>query len=385
MTNKKYCCGCTACVHICPVKCITMREDGEGFLYPAVDSQRCIGCRKCDEVCPARSVENGNTETDTYICYNRDDKVRKQSSSGGVFSLLSEWVIKQNGAVFGAAFGGDFEVCHIAAETEEELSKLRGSKYVQSRLEDAYPLAKKYLENKSMVLFSGTACQIAGLKKYLGREYENLYTVDVLCHGVPSLKIWRMYLDDLKNRYGADIEKIEFRNKQNGWKNFCMNIEFADNQRYSVLHRDDEFMQMFLGNIDLRQTCYNCRFKDLPRISDMTIGDSWGVEGYMPDMDDDGGTSVVYVHSPKGRQMLDEIREFLNLREASLDKVLTMTDVRKSVKKHPNRKKFFAGLERGEDINTLHGYLKKSFLQKAIGFPKYCLWRLLVFFKGGIK
>lgn len=385
MTNKIDCCGCTACMHVCPVKCITMREDGEGFLYPAVDSQRCIGCRKCDEVCPARSLENGNTETDTYICYNRDDKVRKQSSSGGVFSLLSEWVIKQNCAVFGAAFDGDFEVCHIAAETEEELSKLRGSKYVQSRLEDAYPLAKKYLENKSMVLFSGTGCQIAGLKKYLGREYENLYTVDVLCHGVPSLKIWRMYLDDLKNRYGADIEKIEFRNKQNGWKNFCMNIEFADNQRYSVLHRDDEFMQMFLGNIDLRQTCYNCRFKDLPRISDMTIGDSWGVEGYMPDMDDDGGTSVVYVHSPKGRQMLDEIREFLNLREASLDKVLTMTDVRKSVKKHPNRKKFFAGLERGEDINTLHGYLEKSFLQKAIGFPKYVLWRLFMIFKGGIK
>ena len=234
-------------------------------------------------------------------------------------------------------------------------------------------------------MFSGTACQIAGLKKYIGREYENLYTVDVLCHGVPSLKIWRMYLDDLKNRYGADIEKIEFRNKQNGWKNFCMNIEFADNQRYSVLHRDDEFMQMFLGNIDLRQTCYDCRFKDLPRISDMTIGDSWRVEVYMPDMDDDGGTSVVYVHSPKGRQMLDEIREFLNLREASLDKVLAMTDVRKSVKKHPNRKKFFAGLERGEDINTLHGYLEKSFLQKAIGFPKYVLWRLFMFFKGGIK
>ena len=385
MTNKIDCCGCTACVHICPVKCITMREDGEGFLYPAVDSQRCIGCRKCDEVCPARSLENGNTETDTYICYNRDDKVRKQSSSGGVFSLLSEWIIKQNGAVFGAAFDGDFEVCHIAAETEEELSELRGSKYVQSRLENAYPLTKKYLENKSMVLFSGTACQIAGLKKYLGREYENLYTVDVLCHGVPSPKIWKMYLDDLKNRYGADIEKIEFRNKQNGWKNYCMNIEFADNQRYSVLHRDDEFMQIFLGNIDLRQTCYDCRFKDLPRISDMTIGDSWGVEGYMPDMDDDGGTSVVYVHSPKGRQMLDEIREFLNLREASLDKVLTMTDVRKSVKKHPNRKKFFAGLERGEDINTLHGYLEKSFLQKAIGFPKYVLWRLFMFFKGGIK
>lgn len=200
MINKNYCCGCTACVHICPVKCIEMREGSDGFLYPVADSVKCIDCHKCEQVCPVESLFNLNTETESFIAYNKNEEVRKQSSSGGIFTAVAEWILNSDGVVFGAAFDENFTVCHIAVSTKEELEKLRGSKYVQSGLGNAYPLVKQHLESNRRVLFTGTACQIAGLKKYLNKPYENLYTVDILCHGVPSPKIWNMYLEDKKKQ-----------------------------------------------------------------------------------------------------------------------------------------------------------------------------------------
>lgn len=380
MINKKDCCGCTACMHICPVTCIEMKEDKEGFLYPVIDKEKCINCHKCENVCPVQNSSTLNTEIETFVGYNKNEEIREQSSSGGIFSLAAEWILNQNGVVFGAAFDENFEVHHIAIETKEELSRLRGSKYVQSNLSNVFPLVNMYLENNRKVLFTGTGCQIAGLKQYLNKNYEHLYTVDVLCHGVPSPKIWKMYLDDKQKQYNSQISKIEFRNKASGWKNYSVDINFADNQRYCIKFYEDKFMQMFLGNIDLRPSCYNCRFKGVPRVSDMTIGDSWGIENYMPDMDDDRGTSVIIVNSLKGKQMLDAFMQSIILREARLDKALPKTEVRKqSVEMHPNRKKFFEGLKKGEDINTLHGYIKKSIFQRGISFAKY------IFLKLGLK
>lgn len=377
MKNKKDCCGCTACMHACPVKCIKMLEDEEGFLYPITDEEKCIHCNKCENVCPIRNIRNSNSQTETFVGYNRNEGIRKQSSSGGIFSVIAQWILQQNGVIYGAAFNKDFEVCHISAETEEGLAELRGSKYVQSWLGNVYPEVKDYLEKKRSVLFTGTACQIAGLKKYLNKEYENLYTVDVLCHGVPSPKIWRMYLKDKKKRYNASIEKIEFRCKENGWKNYSVNIEFSDMQRYCVNYYEDKFMKMFLDNIDLRPSCYECRFKGFPRISDMTIGDSWGIENHMPDMDDDKGTSVISIHSSKGKQMFEAIKESLNVRESSLEKALPKTaGGRRSVAMHPNRKKYFEGVRRGENIDTLYGYLQKSFMQKVVSFIRFLAVRL---------
>ena len=379
MMDKKNCCGCTACMHICPVKCIEMKEDAEGFLYPVIDKKKCVNCHKCENVCPIKNTENYNAETKTFVGYNKDESVRNQSSSGGIFSLAADWILSQNGVVFGAAFDENFEVCHIAAQTQEELSKLRTSKYVQSRLGDAYPLVKQYLENNRKVLFTGTACQIAGLKNYLQNDYENLYTVDVLCHGVPSPKIWKMYIEHKKKQFNAPIEKIEFRSKESGWKSYSFNMEFSDNRRYCVKFHEDKYMQMFLGNIDLRPSCYACRFKGFPRISDMTIGDSWGIESYMPDMDDDMGTSVILVHSQKGVKLLDAVRQSLNLRDASLDKALPITaESRKSVEMHPNRKKFFKGLSNGESFEELCAYVPKSFVQRLASFIRYMFMRVRV-------
>lgn len=377
MINKKDCCGCTACVHICPVKCIQMLEDEEGFLYPVINKDKCINCNKCEKVCPIENIECGNAETQTFVGYNTNEEIRKKSSSGGMFSAAAEWILRNNGVVFGAAFNDNFEVCHIAAQTEDELAKLRGSKYVQSKLENTYPQVLQCLENNRKVLFTGTACQIAGLKKYLNNDYENLYTIDVLCHGVPSPKIWKMYLDYQKKRHDAEIEKIDFRSKKNGWKNYSVNIHFADNQQYCADFYEDKFVRMFLDNIDLRPSCHNCRFNEVPRISDMTIGDSWGIDGYMPDMDDDKGTSVILVHSLKGRQMLKSVSKCLNIREACLDKALPRTaGGRMSAVMHPNRKKFFKSVSKGESFDGLFGYLQKNIVQRGMSCLRYILVRL---------
>lgn len=379
MIDKKECCGCTACLQVCPVKCIEMKEDEEGFLYPVIEKEKCIHCHKCEKVCPVQNIDNSNTETETHVGYCTDDEIRKQSSSGGIFSVIAEWMLQQNGVVFGAAFDEDFEVHHIAIETMEELAKLRGSKYVQSRLENVYPEAKHYLEMKRKVLFTGTACQIAGLKKYLDREHENLYTVDVLCHGVPSPKIWRMYLEEKKQQYDTSIEKIEFRNKENGWKNYSVNIEFSDTQIDRMHYYEDKYMRMFLGNLDLRSSCYMCHFKGFPRISDMTIGDSWGIEKHMPDMDDDKGTSIILVHSSNGERIFEVMKEKLIAREGRLDEVLPpISESRRSVEMHPNRKKYRKALKRGENFEVLSGYVQKSLIQKVVSLIRYIGIRLKV-------
>lgn len=378
--NKKECCGCTACLHVCPVKCITMKEDEEGFQYSVIDEKKCIHCCKCKEVCPiCNIIENSNKKTETFVGYSKDEQIRKQSSSGGIFTIISEWIIQQEGVVFGAAFDEKFEVHHIVVETKEELEKLRGSKYVQSRLENIYPEVKRYLQMKRKVLFTGTACQISGLKKYLNKEYKNLYTVDVLCHGVPSPKIWRMYLEEKKNQYDSSIKKIEFRNKEKGWNNFSVNIEFANLQRYCVQFFEDKYMRLFLGNMDLRPSCYKCRFKGIPRVSDMSIGDSWGIGKYMPDMDDDKGTSVILIHSSNGKRMLNAIEERIMVREARLNEVLPSTaESRKSVLMHPNRSKYLESVKRGESFDILYAYMKKSFLQRVVGYVQYLINRLSV-------
>lgn len=372
MTEKQNCCGCTACLHSCPVHCMTMQEDEEGFLYPVTDQKSCIHCHRCETVCPIQKLENRNTETAAYVGYCRNEAIREQSSSGGIFSVLAEWILQQNGVVFGAAFDHNFEVFHIAIETKAELAKLRGSKYVQSRMGNAYPEVKQYLEMERKVLFTGTACQIAGLKNYLRKEYDNLYTVDVLCHGVPSPKIWRTYLEEQKKQYGASVEKVEFRSKVHGWNNYSVRIGFSGTQQYCVQFSEDQFMRMFLGDLDLRPSCYACRFKALPRSSDMTIGDSWGIERVMPDLGDDKGISVILVHSQKGGRILQEVQEKLITREANLDEVLPPTaDSRKSVAMHPNRKKYLRGLQNGESFDVLYGYVRKSFLQKAVDLIRY--------------
>lgn len=372
MTQQSQCCGCTACQMICPARCITMRPDAEGFLYPEIDPERCLRCHRCHAVCPIQNPPVSGKKTQTWVGYARSDTIRSQSSSGGIFTLAAEAVLNRGGVVFGAAFDGSFGVHHICVESEADLGKLRGSKYVQSDLEDTFVQVKGYLREGRWVLFTGTACQIGGLKAYLGMDYQNLLTIDILCHGVPSPKIWRLYLQAQQRRYGANITSIRLRDKQLGWRQYSIAMVFDNGQAYCVPSHQDPYMDLFLSNIDLRPSCHDCRFKAFPRASDMTIGDCWGIERHIPEMDDDRGTSVILVHTPRGQTLLQTILPAMALKKAELDTILPpWADSRRPVDAHPNRTKFWAGAARGEGFDILRNYTKRNLLQRGIAFLRY--------------
>lgn len=355
ITDKSQCCGCSACAQICPKNCICMKVDEEGFEYPRVDSQSCIDCGLCDKSCPVKCTRPKNIkEIQSYVAYAKNDTLRMKSSSGAIFSLCSENILRENGVVFGAAFDENFMVRHISIENMKEMKYLRGSKYLQSRIEDTYQETKRFLNAGRKVLYTGTECQIAGLKQYLGKDYSNLYTIDVLCHGVPSPKVWDRFLRGGETKYNSAIKQVFFRQKSHGWKNYSIKIQFSNAKQYDVAFHDDAFMQVFLRDICLRPSCHDCKFKDLDRTSDLTIGDCWGIENFMPDMDDDKGTSIVLTHSSKGQNLFASCREDMVFRQAETDKVLPPSaDSRKSVEPHPKRQVFFKRLNRGESIEEL--------------------------------
>lgn len=364
--DKVSCTGCTACAQSCPKKCIVMKEDREGFLYPQIIKESCIQCGLCSKVCP--SCENtGYVDycLSAYAAYIQDEEIRLKSSSGGIFSLLAEKVLEENGIVFGAAFDENRKVHHIGIEKMEQLDLLRGSKYMQSRIENTYCEVRKALELRRKVLFTGTGCQIAGLKSYLKKEYETLFTVDVLCHGVPSTLLWERYITEQKKKYGSELQSVYFRNKENGWKDYQVVLEFENSSRYVQNMRNDPFMQMFLSDICLRPSCHECQYKKLERPSDLTIGDAWGIGSYMPEMDDDRGTSVILVHTEKGMKAIDQLQNRMCLKEGDVEKLLPKTaDSRKSVVMHMNRKKFFAKLSKGAELKELYSCLQPSYYDR---------------------
>ncbi len=371
INKKDNCCGCYACVNVCPKDCISMEEDSEGFNYPCVDKSKCVDCTLCEKVCPIinkdKVAQGSNEENNTYVAYTKNATVRKNSSSGGMFTELAESVLKNNGVVFGCAFDDDFNAHHIMVNNSSDLEKLRGSKYIQSQIESTYKEAEKLLKNGKLVLFSGVACQIAGLNSYLRKDYNNLITVDVLCHGVPSGKAWRKYIDDNQKRHNAKLNKYYFRNKDNGWKVFTVKQMYMNNQGESSPFNKDSFMQLFLGEVCLRPSCHNCRFKDIRRPSDITLGDCWGVQNYMPEMDDDKGTSVVIAHTKKGVNILNSVKNNLVIKKAKLDRALPPTaDSRKSVLPHKNREIFFKQLNEGKSIDELAILVKDRFKKPNI-------------------
>ncbi len=367
VNNKKDCCGCSACVQICPKQCISMKNDSEGFAYPIVDRNVCVECGLCEKVCPIlNAIKTGDTVKNTYVGYAGNDIIREKSSSGGIFSLLADEVLNEGGIVFGAAFDDSFMVRHIAADSEKGLERLRGSKYLQSDIGDTFKICKQELDKGRKVLYTGTACQIAGLKSFLKNEYENLIAVDVLCHGVPTSELWKKYLNEQKQKYGSDVYQVSFRKKSTGWKKYSVEIQFANSEKYEKRAAEDKYMRLFLSDICLRPSCHDCKFKSLERASDITIGDSWGINNYMPEMDDDKGTSVILVHSEKGQAVIDNISKSMNIKKAETEYALPPTaDSRKSVAPHMKREKFFELLATGAGIDVLADLLKPSFIHRV--------------------
>lgn len=354
ITDKQACCGCGACAQVCPRHCISMTPDQEGFLYPAVNRAACVDCGLCEKVCPLGSRQEIQGQVRARAAFCKDDEIRLNSSSGGIFSLLAEEILQKGGVVFGAAFDSQMMVHHVAVESVCDLGQLRGSKYLQSRMGNSYQAAKAYLTAGRKVLFSGTACQIAGLKSYLGRPCENLWTVDVLCHGVPAPALWKKYLDEKSREYAVPVEQVSFRDKSEGWKEYRVTLQLRDGVICSQSVAQNPYMQLFLSNICLRPSCHACPFKGFPRVSDLTLGDCWDVEQYAPEMDDDRGTSVVIASTEKGEALWQKIAGRCVWKEEKLDVLLPpRADSRKPVQPHPHRKKFFAWMAQGKSVDEL--------------------------------
>lgn len=374
ITEKKQCSGCFACASVCPVNCIEMKTDSEGFWYPQIDTAKCKNCGLCEKVCKMRLQVKKNPKGTAYACINTDETVRRKSSSGGVFTLIAEYVIKKGGVVFGAAFDEDWNVKHIAVSKTEDLEKLRGSKYLQSKIGTSYTEAKKYLEEGRLVLFTGTPCQIAGLSAFLGKKYENLILQDLICHGVPSPKVWQIYLQERKSAACSTFRrksKPDFRRKAKGWLRFSLSLPFDNESEYQETLDKDTYMKVFLSNLSLRPSCYDCQTKSLERQSDITLADYWGVKDLEPEMFDDKGTSLVFVHSQKGEELFRAVSESVKWKKTDIDKaVLYNSSAVESVKEPKNRTAFFKELGQGSFDELANRMTRTPLWKKGLRFMK---------------
>lgn len=316
MSIGMHCFGCTACEHICPVSCIKMVPNEQGFLFPSVNEDVCIGCSKCLKVCPYLQDQNIGAalfpETYVYAAKHIDDEIRMQSSSGGVFTAISDYILHNQGIVYGAAYDENMIVRHMRVDSIVGRDSFRGSKYVQSNLGNAYISIKKDLQNDRLVLFSGTPCQVAGLRKYLGKSFANLLTVDIVCHGVPSPKVFADYIQELERKHKENILDCRFRDKSNGWKNLTLNIRGYKKSKY-MQSATSSYYTLFLNNTILRPCCYECGFTNFNRPGDITIGDYWGIEKSHPEFEDEKGVSLILINSKQGQAMFDEISDSFTL------------------------------------------------------------------------
>lgn len=365
--EKKDCVGCYACENICPINCISMINDEEGFWYPNVDYDKCVKCGKCINACPTVNYKTVENEPFAYACINKNESIRLESSSGGIFTLIAEEIIDNGGIVFGAEFNESFEVVHGYIDSKEEIKKFRGSKYVQSKIGDKYKLVKVILESGKEVLFTGTPCQIAGLKAFLGKSYKNLFCMDIICHGVPSPKVLRKYVEYRQKMANSSVQRINFRLKDESWKGYSVSFQFENNTEYRKNYKQDLYMKAFLKDVCLRPSCYDCKFKTLHRESDITLADFWGIQNILPDMDDDKGTSLIFINSMAGQAMFEKIKDKIIFKEVDInDAVKYNPSAIRSVKLNPKRNEFFSEIE-DEPIDQL--------------IKKYCADSMLIMIK----
>jgi coenzyme F420-reducing hydrogenase beta subunit len=323
-----------------------IESDSEGFIYPKVNSKSCIDCGLCTKVCPILNKQQIKNEPQAFACYNKDQQIRSESSSGGLFTLIAERIIDDGGVVFGVRLETDLTAVHGYAQTKEQLRAFRGSKYIQSKIGDTYKTVKQFLEQNREVLFSGTPCQIAGLKAYLLKDYDNLFCTDIICHGVPSRRVWHKYIYYQEKRLGAKVKSVSFKNKNTGWKRSSISLLFDNGTEYSKTLDIDLFMRAFLRDVCLRPSCYCCNFKTLQRQSDITLADFWGIQNVLPEMDDNRGTSLLLINSTKGKAMFDKIKEEIVFEKVDITEALSEnTSAIKSAAQNPNREQFFSELD----------------------------------------
>lgn len=320
--DLKQCTGCSACACACPTNSIRMLPDGDGFLSPVTTAETCIGCGLCEASCPLfhpPAVPEGIPTA--YAAYSKNVSFRAAGSSGGIFPELAAQVLAKQGAVFGAAYDAQFHVQHICAETSEVVAALCGAKYAQSNINGTFPAVKARLKSGQNVLFVGTPCQVAGLKAFLKREYENLLCVDFVCHSVPSPLAWQEFLacQAQQDKSASPLRRVTMRAKCSGWSHYSYSnrFEYADGTEKTVKSGESLFMKLFVAGCISRPACQSCRFRGYSKCSDLTLGDFWGIWDIAPELDDNGGTSLLLCHSARGAQWLEQLTGRLVIKQVA--------------------------------------------------------------------
>lgn len=359
VVNYKKCTGCGACANLCPQGAISIKKNKRGFLVPVVNKSKCIDCGLCNKACPMINEIPKISQYSipmVYAGWNKDEKIRMNSSSGGVFSVLADFILDKKGYICGASFDKKNKLKHIIISNRRDLYKLRGSKYIQSEIKNVLKRVKKLLEKDKWVLFSGTPCQVAGLKSFLKKDYENLIAVDLVCHGVPSPLVFERYLKEIEIENKTNINKIEFRDKSTGWRSYSFKMSNKKEDLVNDIHDNNVFFKGFLNNLYLNSICTNCSFAKFPRYSDITLGDYWGIWDYKKELDDDKGTSLIVVNNNKGNLIFNQIRDKLFFEEIPKDVAIEkLKTISFPCVRHQNRNDFF------EDI-----YKKKKGMSSLI-------------------
>ncbi len=317
--KKDECCGCTACMTVCPKNAISMKPDEKGFLYPQIDEVKCVECGLCVKSC---AFQNGYRKPDdsdapfVYAVKHKNFEERKTSRSGGMFIALSDWILSHNGVIYGAGYGDDFYVMHKRAEDKKSLFEFKGSKYVQSDMNTIFSQVIDDLKNDRYVLFSGTPCQTAGLYSCLKNvNTEKLYVCDIVCHGTPSPYIWKDYLAFSKKKYKSTVRKVDFRDKSYGWNKHYESFWFKNGKKVT----SDIYTRLFYKHIMLRPSCGNCKYTNTTRPSDITLADFWGINKAVPGFSDNKGVSLVFVNTEKGRNIFDIVSDSIEYKTSKLE------------------------------------------------------------------
>lgn len=359
ITSKSKCTGCMACYNICPNDAIEIIENEEGFLYTKINEEKCIECGLCKNVCPTNKLYSYKYENpDFYAVINKNEDDRIKSSSGGVASCIAKEILKDNGIVYGVTLDNNVAK-HIRINNEKDLYKIMGSKYVQSEIGDIFKNVKNDLDENKKVLFTGTPCQIEGLKSYLNKDYENLICISIICHGVPSPKILKKHIEEREKNENKKIDNINFRDKTFGWHKFSMLYGYENNECKIIPFLDDIFMQGFLKNYFLRESCYNCQMRfEKKNSADIIIGDFWGIENVMPDIDDDKGISAIIVNSEKGKNTWEKIIDKVIFKKTTFNDILKANPVLTSSVKYTKLRQKFFDLSKNNEVDVSVNYIK---------------------------
>ena len=390
ITNKTNCCGCNACGDACPVGAITFKTDNEGFWYPDVDAGKCIGCGLCEKVCPIDNVEglkkNDYVQPICYAAENKNLEVVFDSTSGGAFSALAEKMYRDGGYVGGAVYTEDFYVEHFISNDKKDLPRLRSSKYLQSSVEGFYKQVKQLLDVGEKVLVCGTPCQMAALRAFLGKDYENLIIVDFVCRGINSPKVWRKYLDSFEERYGSKVAYCKFKSKEFGWRNLTFKAVLDNGKAYYETKSQSNFTKGYLQTgVYCRPSCYECKFKGYPRMADITLADFWGIEKVDKSMEKDLGTSLLMINSKKGEAFLEGARQRLNLIPVQFEKAEAGNPALNKPLAAPkvDRARFFEDLDKMSFTQVAGKYIAKKTSRKSKMKKRYYMLRdVLILTKG---